>query len=337
MNKSRSRFFNVLKWVVLTALIAFIAARGYFALTDDFRLANITHPMPYEKTWEVSSLSSAEEQHLNDLLQQPFTYIGKGAQSYVFESQDGKYVLKFFKFKHLRPSIFLDSLPSIGYLKTYKEKQAARKQRKLFGVFNAYKLAYDVDKKESGLVFIQLNVEGNPQRSVTIIDKIGIQRTIDLQHYPFILQEKGETLRVVIDRLLKNGDVEMAKKRLNQILDMYAQEYQKGIYDHDHGVMQNTGFIDDRPIHLDVGKLTRKEEMRQTHYAKQDAQLVIDKMKAWVKRHYPQYDESISQNLDDHLEKLFQPPPPGSGFTGGGSYHVNSIIISSFLLACAYA
>jgi hypothetical protein len=306
MKKSRSRFFNALKWIALASLITFIAARGYYALTDDFRLANITHPMPYEKSWEVPSPLPEEEQHITDILQQPFTYLGKGAQSYAFESQDGKYVLKFFKFKHLRPSIFLDALPSIGYLKTYKDKQAARKNRKLFGVFNAYRLAYDVDKQESGLIFIQLNVEGNPSRTVTITDKIGTKRTVDLQHYPFILQEKGETLRVVIDRLLKQGDIETAKKRLNQILDMYTQEYRKGIYDHDHGVMQNTGFIGDQPIHLDVGKLIRQEEMRQASYAKQDAELVVGKMKSWIGKNYPQYEKTLSQSLDDHLNTVFQ-------------------------------
>lgn len=300
MLESRSRF-NVLKWALIILLVVFIVIRGYYALTDDFRLANITHPMPYEKAWEVPSPSEEGKENIHKILQQPFTYIGKGAQSYVFESQDGKYVLKFFKFKHLRPSVFLDALPPIGFLKTYKEKQAARKQRKLFGVFNAYRLAYEVDKKESGLIFIQLNVEGNPQREVTIVDKIGITHTLDLQHYPFILQEKGETLRVVMSRLLSNGDVETAKKRLNQILDMYAQEYQQGIYDHDHGVMQNTGFIGDRPIHLDVGKLTRQEEMRQPQYALQDAQIVVSKMKDWVKKHFPQYLDPISQDLDAQL------------------------------------
>lgn len=304
MEKACSPFLKVLKWGVLASLVAFLLARGYFALTDDFRLANITHPMPYEQAWEIPALSPVEEHQMNQILNQPFAYIGKGAQSYVFASQDGNYVLKFFKFKHLRPSLFLDALPSIGYLKTYKDKQAARKERKLFGVFNAYKLAYDVDKDESGLIFIQLNVEGNPQRNVTIIDKIGMKHIVNLQHYPFILQKKGETLRTVMHKLLKNGDVPTATLRLNQILDLYVQEYNKGIYDHDHGVMQNTGFIGEHPIHLDVGKLTPQAEMRQTAYAKQDALLVVNKMKEWIKKNYPQYDDTISQNLDSFMQRF---------------------------------
>jgi hypothetical protein len=286
-------------------LTVFCLARLYYNVTDDFRLGNITFPLPYEKNWTISPPSAEAEKSIDAILAQPFFYLGKGAQSYVFASEDGKYVLKFFKFKHLHPSIFINALPSIGFLKSYKEKQIARKERKLFGVFNSYKLAYEVDKNESGLIFIQLNTEKNPARQATIFDKIGIKRTIDLQQYPFVLQYKGETLRVVLDKLLKKQDIETAKTRLGQILNLYADEYSKGVYDHDHGVMQNTGFIDDKPIHLDVGKLLREENMRNQMHAKADAQIVVRNINRWVEKHYPLYREQIANFLNDKLEQLF--------------------------------
>jgi len=306
MKRHRNSLLNGLKWFLITVLVVFALARLYYFVTDDFRLSNITYPLPYEKNWEVADLSPAQAKELPQILAQPFYYLGKGAQSYAFVSEDDKYVLKFFKFKHLRPSFFVDSLPGIGFLKTYKEKQAARKERKLFGVFNSYKLAYDVDKEESGLIFIQLNTEGNPNRYVTVIDKIGIERTVDLHGYPFILQEKGETLRTVVKRLLKNEEIEKAETRFGQILDLYAREYSKGIYDHDHGVMQNTGFIGDRPIHLDVGKLLREEKMRDKNIAKQDAEVVTGKINGWIKKNYPQHSERITTYLQLKIERLFK-------------------------------
>lgn len=305
MKKTRSPLLTWLKWTLLFVLTVFILARIYYALTDDFRLSNITYPLPYEKSWEIASPSPEEELPIQQILDQPFTYLGKGAQSYAFASEDGHYVLKFFKFKHLHPSFFIDALPPIGFLKDYKEKQAARKQRKLFGVFESYKLAYDVDKNESGLIFIQLNTEENPERYATVVDKIGVKRTINLQHYPFILQYKGQTLRMVINELLKKEDVATAQKRLGQIFDLYAQEYHKGVYDHDHGVMQNTGFIEERPLHLDVGKLMREEKMRDKSYAKKDAELVASKMKIWVKKNFPQYSEEIAEYLNKKIAELY--------------------------------
>lgn len=305
MSHSRSLAKRTLVWLLIAALSLFALARFYYYATDDFRLGNITFPLPYEKNWEITSPTVAEEKTLDAILAQSFVYLGKGAQSYVFASEDGKYVLKFFKFKHLHPSVFVNALPPIGPLKAYKEKQAARKERKLFGVFNSYKLAYDVDKEESGLIFMQLNTENNPERYVTIIDKIGIKRTIDLQKYPFVLQYKGESLRTVIGELLKEQDVDTAEKRLGQILDLYAQEYAKGVYDHDHGVMQNTGFIGDKSIHLDVGKLLREENMRDKAHAKADAELVVRNINLWMKKNYPQYSERIASFLNSKITQLY--------------------------------
>lgn len=305
MERRRTLIVKWLKWIAITAGLFFVLARICYALTDDFRLANIACPIPYEKSWKIAALSPKDERLLEQILNQPFTYLGKGAQAYVFASQDNQYVLKFFKFKHLHPSFFIKALPAVGSFKTYKEKQIARKERKLMGVFKSYKLAYDANRSESGLVFIQLNTEDSPQRLVTITDKLGIKRTIDLQNYPFIVQHKGKMLRVVVDELLKKQDVKMAKKRFGQILDLYAREYRKGIFDHDHGVMRNTGFIGDDPIHLDVGKLVIEEEMRDKKNARKDAELVVNKINFWMKKHYPQYSEEMASYLSQEMEQLY--------------------------------
>src|ERR1700722_581245 len=93
-------------WLILAGLLIFFPIRAYYRWTDDFRIANITHDIPYHPEWDTS-LSHEELAQLKSILDQPFTYIGKGAQAYAFASEDGKYVLKFFKFKHLRPNTFL--------------------------------------------------------------------------------------------------------------------------------------------------------------------------------------------------------------------------------------
>lgn len=289
-------------WGISIAVFLFASVRLYFYTTDDFRLSNISYEMPYQQSWEIPFLPQEQEEQLQKILSQQFSYLGKGAQSYAFASDDGRYVLKFFKFKHLRPSWFQNLLPSIGFIKTYKEKQSARKRRKLYGVFQGYKIAYDHHKNESGLLFIQLNRQDNPNRTVIIRDKIGLKRTVELEHIPFILQEKGQTLRVVLNSLLQQGDVRGAESRIGKIFDLYASEYGKGIYDHDHGVMYNTGFVGDRPIHLDVGKMVQEDSMKQRQVAKQDMQLVAVKMNAWIEKFYPQYHPQLSEYIKQKIE-----------------------------------
>ena len=291
--------------IAIVAVLSFISVRIYYELTADFHLGNITYEIPYDPNWEVPSLSSQEELALEKILDQPFKYLGKGSQCYAFESADGNYVLKFFKFKHLRPSRFVNALPSIGPIKTYQEKQAARKQRKLYGVYNSHRLAYSVDKEESGLLFIQLNYFGNKSRTVVLYDKLGLQQIINLEHIAFIVQKKGEVFRDLLTRLLKDGNIALAETRIAQIFDMYAGEYQKGIYDHDHGVMRNIGFIGNQPIHLDVGKLMTNQSMRNSLEARQDINLVSDKIKQWIRHNYPEYSARLNASMDEKIHLLF--------------------------------
>jgi hypothetical protein len=279
-------------------------SRIYFRLTDDFRLANITYEMPYKSSWEVPAMTPEEKHHFDEILNQKFSYIGKGAQSYAFGSEDGKYVIKFFKFKHLKPSLFVDLMPSIGPLKEYKNKQINRKTRLLNSVFDGYRLAYAVHKDETGLIYIHLNKEAC-NKSVTLVDKIGLERTVNLDDYPFILQEKVRTTRAVMTELMGQKELPKVKERIGQIFDLYLAEYNKGIYDRDHGVMHNIGFAGDKPIHLDVGKLTKEDSMKSKANAKQDFLFVVRRLNDWFKDNYPADYPEMKAYIDHQINTSF--------------------------------
>lgn len=297
------------KWIILLGIIAtlVLGSRVYYHLTDDFRLSNITHDMPYRPEWKTATGDPAEEKMLQSILAQPFRYLGKGAQSYVFASDDGLYVLKFFKFKHLRPDSYMNFVPDIGPLATYKAKQAARKERKLIGVFTSHILAYHRERDESGLVFLQMNSQGNPSRMVVLYDKLGQERTLDLKKYPFVLQRRGIPLDKTLDSLLGKGNVSEAKDRIDQIFSLYAQEYSQGIYDHDHGVDRNTGFLGNAPAHLDVGKLLVNESMKNPEVARSDALLVGEKLKEWIHKNYKMYYRTLSKHIDKAIDTYIAP------------------------------
>lgn len=291
--------------IAFVGLVLFGLARIYYRATDDFRLSNIIYEMPFQSKWEINSLTPSEKEQLDHILDQKFTYLGKGAQSYAFTSDDQQYVLKFFKFKHLRPLWIVNILPNISPIKEFKERESERKLRKLHGVFDGYRLAYDVNKDESGLIFIQLNPNQNFNKKVTVIDKIGLERTIDLNSVIFIVQHKGKTLRTVLNDLLSTGNVAKFNERVNQIFDLYFSEYHKGIYDRDHGVMHNTGFVGDKPIHLDVGKLSEDEMIKQPQNYKEDLQKIVNKITSWVQQNYPQYYKEIAKNIEDKLSEKY--------------------------------
>src|SRR5947199_6221017 len=101
-------------------LLIGLSIKGILRITDDFRLSGITHEMSIKDDWKIDPLNENEKARLRQIFAQKFTYLGKGAQSYAFVSHDNQYVLKFFKFKHLRPNFLLNMVPPVGFLNDWK-------------------------------------------------------------------------------------------------------------------------------------------------------------------------------------------------------------------------
>lgn len=300
-----SKFFNKkLIYLSIIFLALFVVARIYYFLTDDFRISNITYEMPYHSEWETEKLKVDEQKNLDQILVQKFHYIGKGSQSYAFVSDDGKYVLKFFKFKHLRPSLLFGILPKLPFISNFQEREIFRKKRKLNSNFIGYKLAFDRNRENSRLIFVQLN-PNHRDYFVKVVDKMGRERLVNLGTIPYIVQEKGQTLRTVLQQLLESGNIETAKERVNQIFDMYLTEYNKGLFDHDHGVMCNTGFIGEEPFHLDIGKLLPNEQMKELQYYEQDLILVAKSINRWLKENYASEYPQMKRSMEIRLSSIF--------------------------------
>ncbi len=313
MKKATNSRSNKKIWVYLfiALLFSFGCIRLYYNLTDDFRLSNITATMPYNSAWDFPLDENAKKE-LHAAASQKYYYIGKGAQVYAFGSEDGKYVLKFFKFKHLGPSPFISMLPSIGPLKRFKENNIARKERKKLGVFEGHAIAYQYDKEHSGLILLHLNLSNDLHLQTKLIDKIGRSHTVDLDQTIFVLQKRGETLRAVLGKHLKNNEISQASDKALQILHMYLDEYKNNVYDRDHGVSHNTGFIGDQPFHLDVGKFSYDEKMSNPDLFMSDLKHVAYKIKQWVQINYPEQNMRFLMEFDPKVSRLIAANTPAS-------------------------
>jgi len=262
----------------------------YDHFTDDFRIANITDDLPFRPEYEVASLSADEKRLFDVIIDQRFHYLGKGGQTYAFTSDDEKYVLKLFKFKHHRPKLIPMLLPSIGPLKKEKERHFAKAEWKYHAPFKGYKLAYDQHRKESGLLFVHLNRTENLQRIVVVTDKLGFMRTIDLDSYAFAIQKKGETFENVLTHYLDQHDIEAAKDCVRKMYALYRLEYERGLFDRDFCVMRNTGFVEDEAIRIDIGQLCPEAHHRslEEHMA-----VVHERLAEFLHKKYPQHTEEL--------------------------------------------
>lgn len=288
---------------ILLGMMSIGVIRLYYRLTDDFRLSNMTYRLPFEAPWQVPTLSPDERAQLTQILDQKFSYLGKGAQCYAFASEDGQYVLKFFKFKHLKPSIWVNLIPPFPPFNDYKQSCIEQKRCKLTEVFNGLDLAYREHREGSKLLYLHLLPTDNLHLQAMVIDKIGLERQINLDEVVFLVQRKGEKLRARMKSLLTENKLPEAEEAVAAIVEMYISEYQKGIYDQDHGVMHNTGFIGKEPFHLDVGKLSRDDRMKDSSFFKKDLEHVLWKIDVWVKANYPQHYPRFTTFLSDQYQK----------------------------------
>ena len=131
-----------------------------------FSLQNIQQEVPLVASENIDENLPSE---LLQMLDQPFIYLDQGHQSYVFQSQDQQYVLKFFKAKP-------------GDSEWAKKKNIRN--------FIGFRLAYEKDRENCGLVYIHLRpTEG-------LIKRV-ILEGIDLDKVVFAVQRKGKKWQIL--------------------------------------------------------------------------------------------------------------------------------------------
>lgn len=283
--------------ILLFLLVIAGAWRWYVVASGDFRIANITHEMPYRSEWAAPPLNVLDKQKIQKILDQEFRFLGKGSQSYAFASEDGQYVLKFFKFKHLRPSLLDRMILPVPPFDTWRKERFAEKQKNLERVFNGYRLSFDALKTESGLVYIHLNQTKDLKKKVRIQDKLGMWWKIDLDPTIFVIQKRAETTKSVMRKLIEEGKITEAKSRLKSALGMYTMIHRKGIFNGDRAILTNTGFIGDLAIHVDVGKFAKDARFYDYSTSAAERQRLLDRARKWIHKEYPQHEEALIAGL----------------------------------------
>lgn len=280
---------KILKIAIFLVLIAITLFTSNI-IDNQFRFRNITDEAMENYSFP---LDIAESKQLQTILGQPYLYLDRGRQSFVFESQDKQYVIKFFDLHRYQPTWF-----------TSISKQS-RMKRKMAKLFHGYRVAYDHNRDNAMIIFLQLVPNPLLKQSIDLSDRFGFRHNIDLSKVPFVIQYKGITTRVEMSRLLGQGDVAAAKKCLRHLVDMYLTEYKRGIYDRDHNFMYNTGFVNGSPMRLDVGKLRLDPHYKDIKIALEDLEkIVIHRTQGWLQRHFPQYRDEIIEDMHLRMAEL---------------------------------
>lgn len=234
---------------------------GFKRLTCGFKLYKMEFHEPFREEWEVTSNID-----IQGILSQTFTYLNRGAQSYVFVSADNQYVIKFFRFDRLKED----------------------HEQKINELFHACKLAYCKAKDETGILYLHLNQTKDQLPKMHIIGPLGQKISLSADDYRFVVQKKVTSFQDSILSL----DPELVRKRLDSFIAILQSRLNKGIRNSDPAVIRNFGFLGDVAVEIDFGNYSEKPTSKEKEFAQ-----YTGKLRAWLKENAPEWVEYFDAKL----------------------------------------
>ncbi len=256
-----------------------------------FSLSKITTTY-HAPEWEIPPVSEAAQKEIDAILSQKFTYFSKGAQTYVFISEDKQHVIKFLKQNKIYPQTWLAYLP-LPFNPYCQEKLFLEKQRDR--TFNAGKIAFTQFKQETGMVYAHLNRTNNLKKQVVLIDKKGKLHGVSLDDVSFFIQKKADLIYPRIKELMSKNDTEGAKKILRSVFSLIETLGRKGIVENDPVIRKNFGLVNDKAIQLDIGYM-RVDPTQPLKY-KSEIRRMTSGMSRWIGSNYPELSSAFEAYL----------------------------------------
>ena len=270
----------------LLLLTVFLSALFFIPKNSHkFSLKTISAELPFNAEWEGNG-------ELEDsILEQTYRYLGGGGQSFAFLSEDGKYVIKFFKQYKFAIPLWRTYFPH--------EKKRVKMQNKRNIVFSAFKSSFDHLMQETGLIFIHLNATSHLKKTLKLYDHQNHFHLLDLDSLQFVVQKKADLAFDRIDALMKNHDVLGATRAIDQLLTLPQKLTQKGFRNRDSNFRSNYGFVDSQAICFDVGRIVYSNEIKKKKNFNKDFLRMTQRFRNYLTHRHPELLPYFENSVKD--------------------------------------
>lgn len=241
---------------IFIVIILILFSKSWQLISDGFRVDKI------ETEMRIDSATSPCPEAIFSILNQKFHYLGKGCQVYVFESQDKQYVLKFIRYHKYKIPFWISYLSS-----SYYEKRLNHRKKSFYETMRSYKIAYDYLREETGLLFMHISKEKPINKKVVIVDRIGREKTVDLDRVGFLIQKKV----VPLEKSLIGATILEKQRIVDSFLETLVTMCEKGFIIKDYNCVKNSGWLEKKVVFMDLGSffpLTRDAKEEMTHFVK---------------------------------------------------------------------
>jgi hypothetical protein len=259
--------------------------------TDGFRTPKIVFKVDYKTS--LGSVFCEDKSEVDEILSKKFVYLGRGRQSFVFES--GEYVIKFLNYRNIYYPKFLKFL-KIPIL----QRSLDRKDRRFPMTFDSIALCCDKLRDETALIHSNIGGDKGVDRKLRIENKYGQEFEVDLDSTYFVLQRKVKPLYETLNGYYERGGVKELKLGIDSFLKLIFSRCRKLIADDDLNSGKNCGFLDRRAVIIDVGKLYLDESLRDEVSFKVEVLRSTKFFRRWLLKNYPE----VVGYLDEKIGKI---------------------------------
>lgn len=231
--------------------------------------------------WDAQTNTTLSLIELEKIFSHPFTYLGKGHQSIVFESADHDYVLKV--------SLLHSDLRRLGWLKrplsriTHQRDLIESKNKQNFmETKQSHAFAFSSLKSASGILVLHMDKSLNFPFTALLTDPLGHTYSIPLKDTFFLLQKKGTLVLPTIQNLLDKKEMGLAKEAIDNLISLIYIRSLNGIKDDDPVIKKNYGFYGTEAFQLDTGKLRKEPMLESPTAAKKETITLTEPLESWL-------------------------------------------------------
>ncbi len=283
-----------LLWTLLALSSVFPLYRFCHKQTDGFTPRKIRKAFQTQEVAHFSTLiSPSEKENIKKILNQPLTYIGRGGQCYAFSTADGQYVVKFLKYNNNYPQIWFKLFPLPFGLGNYQKLQIARKKKKLEGEYKSYEIALKDLPQETGILYMHLDSGDLPGVQLEMFDKIKVHHTLLADPLQFYIQKKGSPFYPELKQLINTGELEAAKKALDEMSSYLIRRSKMNIVDKDNGIWRNFAFYEGKPFQIDIGQFIYENTFSSEKEYQKNLLSFTKEFRLWL--------ETLSPSLANHF------------------------------------
>lgn len=270
----------------LLLLGSFTIYTNFIQRTEGFCIEKIISKHPHNPKW------ASESQLDPEILSQPYSYLGSGKECYAFASEDDKYVIKFFKQKHMNTGYFFDKYDLIP---SRTIRMATRKNLRQT-TFQSYQIAHHMLPEETGALYLHLTKTSHLNQSLRLTDQYDKPFTLDLDEMEFLIQKKTTPTFEAFLTLIQVDKIDEAKSLIDSILALITSRSEKGLSDLDLNCERNLGVLGNRALEIDIGEFSMLER---APLIEELTSGTLD-LKQWLHNQSLELEEYLDKQLENH-------------------------------------